>query len=78
MELMVLKLALCHLPQVLSMQAGNMTKPSFFTVVQNGSNPSNFREATVSAAYTDLRQKDTRKNTINMSGLPSQQYNDKL
>ena len=59
-------------------QAGNVTEPLFSTVVKTGRKPTNFREAAVSAVYADLRQKDSRKNYIILSGLPSRQCNDKL
>ena len=59
-------------------QASNVTEPLFSTVVKSGRKPANFREAAVSAVYADLRQKDNRKNSIILSGLPSRQCNDKL
>lgn len=58
-------------------QAGNMTEPLFSTMVKTGRKPTNFREAAVSAVYADLRQKDSRKNSIILSGLPSRQCDDK-
>jgi len=50
----------------------------FSTVVKTGKKQTNFREAAVYAVYADLRQKDSRKNSIIVSGLPSRQCNDKL
>jgi len=59
-------------------QAGNAMEPLFSTVVKTGRKPTNFREAAVSAVYADLRQRDSRKNSIILSGLPSRQCSDNL
>ena len=60
-------------PPFNAQQAGNMTEPLFYTVVKTVRKQTNFREAAVSAVHADLRQKDSRTNSIILSGLPSRQ-----
>ena len=55
----------------------NNTGLSYSTVVKANLKPTNFREAVVSAVYTDLKQKDNRKNSIIVSGLSTSPCNDK-
>jgi hypothetical protein len=55
---------------------GNETKPLYSTVLMK--RPNNFREAAVSAVCADLRQKENRKNSIIVSGLPNRALSDKV
>lgn len=52
--------------------------PLFSAVVRSNRKPTNFREAAVSAVYIDQRQKDSRKNSVIISGLPIRSCTDKL
>lgn len=54
----------------------NNTRLPYSTVVKANLKPTNFREAVVSAVYTDLKQKDSRKNSIIVSGLSTSPCND--
>jgi hypothetical protein len=56
----------------------NGTQSLFSTMLKTGRKSTNFPEAAVSAFYAGLRQKDSHKNSIILSGLPSRQCNDKL
>ena len=56
---------------------GNVTTQSYSTVVKTHRKAANFREAAVSAVYADLRQNDSRKNSIIISGLPIRPCTDK-
>jgi hypothetical protein len=50
---------------------------SYSAVVKSNKRPANFREAAVAAVYVDQRRKDSRKNSVIISGLPPRPQTDK-
>ena len=66
-------------PVKLTHQLSNSkAKPSFSEVLKANRKPSNYIEAADSAVHTDLRQKDSRKNSIVVYGLPTGQGDEKI
>jgi hypothetical protein len=57
--------------------ASNVSNQLYSTVLKANGKPTNFREAAVTAVYVDQGQKDSRKNSVIVSGLPVRTCSDK-